>query len=338
MQAWRDVEGKCCFFYHNHLRELLKLSNQLHDGTYKERPQKFFTIYEPKIREIMSIAFRDRVYQRSLNDVVIYPLIQKHLIYENMACQKGKGQHKALYKMISILTRYYNENGSDGWVLQCDIEGYYPNMAHWVAYDLFDRYLPRWAADRAKSIIDTFDGDVGFNPGSQIIQIVGIAALNDMDHYIKERRRMRFYERYMDDFCTLSNSKNELISLKCDIARIVGELDMKLHPKKTKIFKLSDGILFLGFVFRLNDNGKVVIHISPNKVKAERRKLRRMVSLVRKGKMKKKCVDEHFESWMVHACFGNSKRFRKKMICYYNSLWEENNDRTVDHKVQEVYC
>lgn len=91
----------------------------------------------------MSIAFRDRVYQRSLNDVIIYPFIQRHFIYENMACQKGKGQHKALYKLVSILTRYYNEHGSEGYVLQCDVEGYYPNMAHWIAKDLFERYLPK---------------------------------------------------------------------------------------------------------------------------------------------------------------------------------------------------
>ena len=178
----------------------------------------------------------------------------------------------------------------------------------------------------ANDIIDTFEGEVGFNPGSQIVQIVGIAALNDMDHYIKERLGIKLYERYMDDFLLVSDSKEKLQHARDEIERILDGLDMKLHPKKTRIFRLSKGIKFLGYVFRLKENGKVVIHIAPEKVKAERRKLKKLVRKVRRREMTKEYVDEHFESWMVHACFGNSKRFRKKMIRYYNSLWEEHNE------------
>lgn len=67
---WKDSTA---FFVHNWMREIGKLERQLHDDTYQERPPKFFKVMEPKEREIMSIAFRDRVYQRSLNDVEIYP-------------------------------------------------------------------------------------------------------------------------------------------------------------------------------------------------------------------------------------------------------------------------
>ena len=49
-----------------------------------------------------------------------------------------------------------------------------------------------------------------FVPGSQIVQIVGITALDKLDHYIKERLRIEFYIRYMDDFVILSESKERL--------------------------------------------------------------------------------------------------------------------------------
>ena len=74
---WKDSTA---FFVHNWMREIGKLERQLHDGTYRERPPKFFKVMEPKEREIMSIAFRDRVYQRSLNVVEIYPRCTRSFI------------------------------------------------------------------------------------------------------------------------------------------------------------------------------------------------------------------------------------------------------------------
>lgn len=116
---WKD---SVAYFYHNWATEILKLERELHNGTYKERKAKFFTITEPKVREIMSIAFRDRVYQRSLNDVAIYPAVTKSFIYDNHACQKGKGTHKARKRMECFLQRFYRHHGSDGYVLKCDIK------------------------------------------------------------------------------------------------------------------------------------------------------------------------------------------------------------------------
>ena len=64
-------------YYLNGIEETLKLEKQLKEGTYKPRPPKKFTLTSPKRREAVSISFRDRVFQRSLNDNVIYPIIKK---------------------------------------------------------------------------------------------------------------------------------------------------------------------------------------------------------------------------------------------------------------------
>ena len=85
---WKDSVAN---FVLNGVKEATKLSDDLNDGAYVERPHKYFTVTSPKRREIMSISFRDRVYQRSLNDVAIYPVMVKSFIYDNAACQKGKG-------------------------------------------------------------------------------------------------------------------------------------------------------------------------------------------------------------------------------------------------------
>lgn len=320
---WKD---SVAFFYHNWATEILKLERELHNDTYKERKAKFFTITEPKVREIMSIAFRDRVYQRSLNDVAIYPAVTKSFIYDNHACQNGKGTHKARERMECFLHRFYRHHGADGYVLKCDIKGYYPNMRHDVAKSVLRKYLDDDVYRMAAEILDNFPGEVGFNPGSQIIQIVGIAALNEMDHFIKERLGIKYYQRTMDDFILISESKEKLeYCLEC-IQEILAKMDLQLNQDKTKIYTLKEGFKYLGFYYRLTDSGKVIITMDPKKVKHERKKLRRMVGLVKKGKKTRERVDEHFESWKVHASYGNSYKMLQNMNEFYKNLWEECED------------
>lgn len=322
---WKDGVAS---FYHNWIREILRLTNQLHDGTYKERPAKFFTVTEPKTREIMSIAFRDRVYQRSLNDVAIYPATTRTFIYDNYACQKGKGTDFARDRLKEQLRRYYRKHGAEGYVLQCDIKGYYPNMRHDVAKEVLRKYLDDNIYQMAEAILDNFPGEVGFNPGSQIIQIVGITALSEMDHMIKEKLHMEQYGRYMDDFEMIDESRERLEHALEVISEYLKGRHMELNRDKTRIYRIKEGIPFLGFIFRLTDSGKVVVTIKPEKIKHERRKLRRMVIKARKGEKTREQVDEHFRSWKASASYGNSFKMLQRMEVYYKSLWEDDQNES----------
>lgn len=144
---WKDSTAHFCL---NGLTEVMKLEQSLIDGTYKERPGRTFTVYEPKKREILSISFRDRIYQRSLNDNAVYPMMAKSFIYDNCACQKGKGTDFAMDRLNAHLQQYYRKYGNDGWVLQCDIKGYYPNMPHEVAEKKFAKHLDEWTFAEVK--------------------------------------------------------------------------------------------------------------------------------------------------------------------------------------------
>ena len=327
--TWKDTPA---LFMHYWAREIRKLEKELHDGTYRERKGRYFTITEPTVRVIKSVAFRDRIYQRSLNDVAIYPAVTKSFIYDNHACQKGKGTRKARERMECFLHRFYRHHGADGYVLKCDIKGYYPNMRHDVAKEVLRKYLDAEVFKMAADILDNFPGEVGFNPGSQIVQIVGLAALNGMDHYIKEQLGIKYYQRTTDDFILICESKEKLEHcLEC-IKKILAAMHMELNPKKTKILKLKDGFKYLGFYYFLTDSGKVFISIDPKKVKHERRKLRRMAALVKKGEKSKEKVDEHYESWKVHASYGNSYKLIKRMDEFYESLWKEDDNADQETK------
>ena len=316
---WKDsVAG----FYINGIEECLRLSRELADGTYVEHPPKHFMITSPKPREAVSIAFRDRVYQRSMNDNAIYPLMSKQFIFDNFACQKNKGTDRARERLEEFLHKFYRHNALNGFILKCDIKGYYPNMRHSVAEERFKRYLPDDVYKRTEKVLHTqYAGDVGYNPGSQLIQIAGISVLSPLDHYIKEKLRIKYYIRYMDDFILIHKSKEYLQECKEKIAEFLSNDGFTLHPKKSTIFAVSKELTFLGFTLKLTDTGKVVKMISTEAVRRKRKKLRHMVAKVKRGELDKHKVDECYKCDRIYLAKGNATKLIQRLDIYYKNLW-----------------
>jgi len=328
---------KCCrgvrwkestlYFYLHAIERTMQLEEQLKNGTYKQRKPQKFTITSPKRREIVSIGFRDRVYQRSLNDNAIYPAMTRSLIWDNAACQKGKGTDYARNRLKEMMRHHYRKHGTEGYVLQCDIKGYYPSMSHEVVKAKFRKHLNPEICRLAEEVLDgQYEGDVGYNPGSQMIQIAGIALLDEVDHFIKERLRIKNYIRYMDDFIIIHENKEYLKYCKEEIAKELAKLGFELHPKKTRIYLLSQGIPFLGFTFRLTKTGKVIMTIKSDNVRKERKKLVRLVHKAKRGEITRAQVDDCFRAWVAHASHGNSYKLIQRMRKFYKELWREEYD------------
>lgn len=318
---WKDSTAS---FYLNGLERTINLSQRLHDGTYKAREPVRFMVMSPKPREISSIAFCDRVYQRSLNDNVVYPVMSRSFIYDNYACQKGKGTDAARNRLKEFLRRYYRKHGNIGYVSQFDIHGYYPTMSHAVTEELFKKKLSPEIFEMVHRILnEQYEGDFGYNPGSQLIQIAGISILDSFDHFVKEKLHAKLYIRYMDDFLIISDDKIYLENCKIQMERFLETLGFTLNPKKTKIYPLKQGIEFLGFRYTLTDTGRVVMTIKSENVKRERRKLRRLVAKSKRGCLPREKVDESYKAWKNHASKGNSFKLLQRMDGYYSSLWRD---------------
>lgn len=318
---WKD---SVAWFVLNGVKEVARLSDELETGTYKERSHKYFTIKYPKEREIMSIAFRDRVYQRSLNDIAIYPEMSKSFIYDNAACQKGKGSDFARKRMKCHMEKYYRKYGPAGYVLKIDIRKYYDSMKHEVVKQVFREKLPENVYNRAAQILDSFPGDTGFNPGSQIIQIAGISTLDKIDHFIKERLRVKHYMRYMDDMVLLGNNHKQMREWLRIITEKLKEMGFEVHEKKTKITPLRVGMTWLGYHYRLTGTGKVVMTADTDRLKATRKKYYRLVEKAKRGEISRKKVDESYRCWRECASKGDGYRMLKNMDEYYRRLWKEN--------------
>lgn len=316
---WKDGPAH---FYLNWSGEISRLSEQLRNGTYKEGRKSHF--YNGK-REIQGDQFRDRVYQRSLHDNELAPILTKSYIRTNCACQTGKGTKDAKDLLKKMLRRAWINFNGEVWCLKCDIKGYYKNLRHDVSLIEPKRKLNANSYNRTKEIVDKYAGDKGLVAGNPIVQILGVSALNGLDHFIKEELRFKDYIRYLDDFILLSGDERRLINARGKIEKYLSEHDLQLNERKTKIFSLKDkGVEFLGFVFNLSDSGKVYVTISPNKMKKKYIEWRRMVAKAKRGERSKEKCDRAYNAWKTsHASYGNTRKLFERTDAFYKNLWSD---------------
>ena len=317
---WKDsVTG----YEANGLKNTYLLRQSLLDGTYKISGYQRFKVHEPKEREIVATRLKDRQFQRSLCDNVLYPQITRSFIRDNCACQRGKGVDDALDRLTVHLRRYYFKHGPNGWALKCDIRHYFAETPHDVAKAAIRKRLTdQRAAYYTDAIIDSFGGDKGIGLGSQVSQITELAVLDDLDHYIKERLRIKHYLRYMDDFILIHEDKSVLRAALAEIEKRVSALGMTLN-KKTQILPLKNGVLWLKWRFVLTDTGKVIRKICMKSVVRERRKLRKMAKLAVAGRIPVAAITESFITWKAHAQRGNCRKIVADMQKLYDKLLSE---------------
>ncbi len=311
-------------FSMNVIEKCMEMEAQLQTGKWKNGEPRPIIIRYPKRRDGLSIPFRDRVYQRSLNDLVLYPSMARSFIYDNCACQKGKGTDFARERMKTHLRRYFRKHGADGYVVQIDIHKYYPSMRHDLIRETFGERLDPEVLDMSMRVIEhQYTGDVGCNPGSQMVQIAGISVLNKIDHFIKEQLHVEHYIRYMDDFWMLFSDRKEAEEALSATVDELTKIGFSINEDKTHVMPLKAGFRFLGFDYRLTPAGKVLMTLNSDSVRHERRKLRRMTGLVREHKMTKEKVEECYLSWRSFAVKGNSWKLVQRMDRYLRELLKE---------------
>lgn len=326
-------KGSVAGFVKNNLVNCVKLKKQLLDDTYRIDDYTVFTIYEPKKRVIVSTRFKDRVFQRSLCDNYLYKTMTKGFIYDNCACQIGKGVDFAMNRLNNHLHKFYRHYNTSGYVLKCDISNYFGNTEHNVAKAAVrKRVKDDWVYGKVCDIIDSFcQGDnpeIGMGLGSQVTQLIQLAVLDDLDHYIKEELHIKHYLRYMDDFILIHEDKEYLKFCYNAIKDKLGGLHLSLSKKKTQLFPLKHGIKFLGFHFYLTATGKVIRKINSQNVKNEKRKLKKLRVRMSSGLMSHQQIDVCFQSWKAHLARGNTYKVIKTMETYYEKIMKEKSNET----------
>lgn len=318
-KSCRNVRWKTSVtsFEINAIKNTRKALDELESESYKISNYKTFTIYEPKKRIIKATKIRDRQIQRCLCDNYIYENLTKSFIYDNCACQIGKGTDFALNRMKTHLSKYYRRyRTTEGWYLKCDIHHFFESIDHGVAKKFIRKYIKDdFIYNEICKIIDSF-GECGIGLGSQVSQLIALTYLNELDHIIKEKYKIKYYIRYMDDFILIDNNKEKLKECKHFIEEYLSSLNLSLN-KKTTLQKLKFGIKFLNWKFSLTNSGKVIMTQNAQKIREKKQKLKYMHDL----NLGNETASKTLESMITHLSKGNCNKYIYELKSLYKNLF-----------------
>lgn len=254
----------------NKSHELYKLYEELNRKTYQISPYRTFYIYEPKKRRVDATPYRDRVVQNCFVDNYLFPLLENRLIYDNAACRKNKGTDFARNRLKAFLLDAYKKYGLNFYVLTFDIHHYFESINHNILKDKIRKIIKnKEILEFVLMVIDSFNKDtnVGVPLGNQTSQCFALYYLDNFDRVIKEKYRIKYYTRYMDDGVILSNDKALLTRLNSELKEVIRKLALSFNDDKNNIYPIKQGITYLGFTYRLTSTGKVVVKMSRKKKK-----------------------------------------------------------------------
>lgn len=295
----------------------------LRSGKLNVRKGYEFDLYERgKKRHIRSVHIRERVVQKCLCDYALVPVLGRSLIYDNGASTAGKGTKFARKRLQMHLEKYIRKHGSDGYILIFDFKKFFDSIQHHVVLQVLKRYFTDKRIIGLTMKFVRLSGDTGLGLGSQISQSLCLAVPNELDHAMKERCRMHFYGRYMDDGYIIHHDKEMLKECLKVMKEICEKLGLTLNLKKTHIRKLSGGFSFLKRRYHIESSGKIIVRPSRKTMTRMRRRLKKFRKRISEGKMSIKAASQSFQSWHSHIEKTRRYKSRQRMESLFRELFK----------------
>ena len=286
---------------------LVEIHQALSTGTWQPGAHRQFFVYDPKFRSIAAPPFADRVVHHAIC-TVIEPLFERRFIFDSYACRREKGAHLAIRRLQKFLRKKRAV-----YALKCDISQFFASINHEVLRQIIRQTIHD---QKLLHILDLIIA--GYSPGIPIgnltSQLFANVYLDQLDHFIKEELRIKYYLRYMDDFVILGENKAELTKILAAIrAFLTDKLKLTLHPRKIRLFPAYLGVDFVGYV-AFPDH----ILLRPKNVRHFAKKLRKQQKWLASGKISQKEFAESVRSWIAHAVHADTFGLRRKLFASAN--------------------
>ncbi len=266
-------------FETNAEESIFALCEDLKSGRYHHGPYKAFWVCDPKRRLIHKACVRDRLLHHAIFRV-LYPIFNKHWIYDSFSSRESKGTHAALKRFRDFTWKVSRNNTRDVWVLKADVKKYFDSIDHEILKKLLIRSLSYGGKlsagilgialsngafpneDRSlkndNRLLDLLRDNIqsystlsgkGIPLGNLTSQLFANIYLNPFDQYVKRRLSVSYYLRYADDTVIVSDSREFLVDLlPCLRSFLADELQLTVHPNKVSISRWDKGIDVLGFI------------------------------------------------------------------------------------------
>lgn len=235
-----------------HLEDnLFRLHTELIEKRYAHDPYDAFFVCDPKRRHIHKASVRDRVLHQAIFRV-LYPLFDKHFIYDSYSSRIAKGTHAGVIRLTSAARKVSENWKRTAYALKCDVQKFFDSIDHSILRTLIHQKIDdpdlRWLIDEIFKSFERQSGK-GLPLGNVTSQLFANVYLNEFDQFMKHQLKALHYFRYCDDFVVLHTDKNVLEQMLPKIRQFLQDkLLLILHPHKIEIRKLRQGIDFLGYV------------------------------------------------------------------------------------------
>ncbi len=255
-------------------RNLFNLFEELRDGHYQIGKNIAFVVEQPKIREIWSATFRDRIVHHLIYNRLC-PRFYPSFIRDTFACIPGRGNLDAsnrLWAGMRSITRNWKKPAC---FLGADVRNFFPSIYKPTLYEqLLKKAHEPWLRDLTRQVLfhdprtnccarssqEAFARvpaykslwhsplDRGLPIGNLTSQFWANVYLNEFDQWVKHDLRARYYYRYVDDFIILHESPDYLNECYKRAEKFLAErLKIELHPFKRRLGIIDQGIDFVGY-------------------------------------------------------------------------------------------
>lgn len=225
---------------------LLALQRRLREG-YVFGPYATFAVHDPRPRLVAAAPFEDRVVHHAMVRA-IGPMLDRRLPAACVACRAGRGGAASK----DLLLRGCR-SAKAVWYAKCDVRRYFASVRHGV----LDRQLaPLCGDDGARALVRALlaswhtEGVPGHGIpiGNLTSQLFANAYLMGVDHYMQRTARAQGYIRYVDDMVWFAPERSTLLAQLTALSERLAALGLALHPRKTRIGRVSEGVDFAGVV------------------------------------------------------------------------------------------
>jgi RNA-directed DNA polymerase len=125
--AWKAAKGKryaeeVQVYFTKIDENVLKLHQHILSGDIDVGNYRYFTVYEPKERQICASTFSEQVLHHALMNIC-HPIFEKWQIFDSYASRKSKGTYAALAQAKAF-------SHSKQWFLKLDIRKFFASVHH----------------------------------------------------------------------------------------------------------------------------------------------------------------------------------------------------------------
>ena len=273
--------------------KLMQLLEDINSRSFRPTAYTFVTP-APQYREVFACEFAMRIIHHYI-DIRLRPLIEKELTPYTYNNRVGYGPTEAINQVIENIYEVSEGYTKDAYILQWDIEGYFPNAIQDIVYNQLINVAQNsyFGSDKEdilymimvsiysypthhcyrkspptmwthvpdyKSLFKKPDG-IGGAIGHLIWQNAMNYYLNDLDHWIVDDLKLK-YVRFVDDAVIVVQNKETALSfLMPEIRKRVAEVGCTLHRKKFYCQHYTKGVKFIGTYikpYRIYLNNRVV--------------------------------------------------------------------------------